>query len=171
MQQQAAKALGLQQEGPDHVQGPAAQQGQQGQHKPLGPIFPKHIRFGEGEGEEQEEQQQGGQEEELGDSSSGGGSGDDGDGNDGGWQQEGPGAAAGGQQPRGDPQEGQQQQQAQAQRQAVYIMTGDMNSAPGSGIYRFLSQGQLDCCQEERRGLSGGRPGGLKAVVGRPATG
>jgi hypothetical protein len=36
------------------------------------------------------------------------------------------------------------------------ILCGDFNSAPGSGMYRFLQYGSLDLPSVDRRSLSGG---------------
>jgi hypothetical protein len=113
MQQQAAEALGAGQQ-------QQQQQQRQQQGEGLGPTLPKHVRFGEDQGEE-------GQEEE-------------------GLQQEQQGGGSGG---------GGEARGGRPGRQAVYVLAGDMNSAPGSGIYRFLSQGELDCAREERKCLSG----------------
>lgn len=35
------------------------------------------------------------------------------------------------------------------------LLAGDFNSAPGSGVVRFVASGALDCAAEDRRGLSG----------------
>ncbi|CAD7704922.1 unnamed protein product [Ostreobium quekettii] len=47
------------------------------------------------------------------------------------------------------------------QEQALCIVAGDFNSAPGSGLYRFIVEGKFDCADCERRAVSGqmeGRP-------------
>ena len=42
-----------------------------------------------------------------------------------------------------------------AGRPALALLAGDFNSAPGSGVVRFIAAGELDCAGEDRRALSG----------------
>ena len=44
---------------------------------------------------------------------------------------------------------------ARAGRPALALLAGDFNSAPGSGVVRFIAAGELDCAGEDRRALSG----------------
>ena len=44
---------------------------------------------------------------------------------------------------------------ARAGRPALALLAGDFNSAPGSGVVRFIAAGELDCADEDRRALSG----------------
>ena len=44
---------------------------------------------------------------------------------------------------------------ARAGRPALALLAGDFNSAPGSGVVRFIATGELDCAGEDRRALSG----------------
>ncbi|KAK9842562.1 hypothetical protein WJX81_006229 [Elliptochloris bilobata] len=44
---------------------------------------------------------------------------------------------------------------AAAGRHVLAMLAGDFNSAPGSGVVRFVAAGALDCAVEDRRALSG----------------